>query len=379
MDILNAFRLTSCDFVYFCSYSNTPMNKRLKYHKWLLPAGFLFGMVVNIRNYLYNHGIFKSVRFNLPVLSIGNLTVGGTGKTPHTEYLVRLLRNNYKIAVLSRGYGRRTSGYQLANTNSTQENIGDEPLQIYMKYPDVTVAVDESRVDGISKLLTFPNPDVILLDDAYQHRAVTASLNILIVNYHRNIFQDRLLPAGLLREPHNETRRADIVVVSKCPDEISENEMSTIKSGFNLANHQSVYFTKICYKELVHFNNISLSTPMSSIGDNTSVLIVTGIASPMLIETELKRYTSHITLISFPDHHQFTDSDIERIDKEFGKLQGESKIIVTTEKDATRLRSMNIESALQSKIFILPIAIEFIKDGKEFDSAIIGHIDSFRK
>src|SRR5574344_2532687 len=155
--------------------------------------------------------------------------------------------------------------------------------------------------------------------------------------------------------------------------------MSTIKSGFNLANHQSVYFTKICYKELVHFNNISLSTPISSIGDNTSVLIVTGIASPMLIETELKRYTSHITLISFPDHHQFTDSDIERIDKEFGKLQGESKIIVTTEKDATRLRSMNIESALQSKIFILPIAIEFIKDGKEFDSAIIGHIDSFRK
>lgn len=355
------------------------MNKRLKYHKWLLPAGFLFGMVVNIRNYLYNHGIFKSVRFNLPVLSIGNLTVGGTGKTPHTEYLVRLLRNNYKIAVLSRGYGRRSSGYQLATPNSTQESIGDEPFQIHMKYPDVTVAVDESRVEGISKLLTYPNPDAILLDDAYQHRAVTPSLNILIVNYHRSIFQDKLLPAGLLREPHNEIRRADIIIISKCPNDISKDEMSAIKSGFNLTNRQSIYFTRICYNELVRFNDTSHTSPISSIGDNTSVLIVTGIASPLLIETELKRYTPHITLISFSDHHQFTDSDIERIDKEFGKLQGESKIIVTTEKDATRLRSMNIESALQSKIFILPIAIEFIKDGKEFDSAIIGHIDSFRK
>lgn len=379
MDILNAFRLTSCDFVYFCSYSNRPMNEKLKYHKWLLPAGFLFGMVVSIRNYFYNHGILKSVRFNLPVLSVGNLTVGGTGKTPHTEYLVRLLRNKYKIAVLSRGYGRRTSGYQLANTNSTQEIIGDEPFQIHMKYPDITVAVDESRVDGISKLLTFPNPDVILLDDAYQHRAVTPSLNILIVNYHRNIFQDKLLPAGLLREPHYETRRADIIVISKCPNDISEDEMSAIKSGFNLTSRQSLYFTRICYNELVHFNGTSHTSPISSIGDNTSVLIVTGIASPMLIETELKRYTSHITLISFPDHHQFTDSDIDRVNKEFAKLQGESKIIVTTEKDATRLRSINIKGELQSKMFILPIAIDFIKDGKEFDAAIMGHIDSLRK
>lgn len=355
------------------------MNERLKYHEWLLPASLLFGMVVNIRNHFYNHGIFKSVRFGLPVLSIGNLTIGGTGKTPHTEYLVRLLRNKYKIAVLSRGYGRHTKGYQLASTNSTQESIGDEPFQIYMKYPDVIVAVDESRVDGISKLLTYPNPDVILLDDAYQHRAVNPSLNILIVNYHRNIFQDKLLPAGLLREPHNETRRADIIVISKCPNDISEDEMSAIKRDFNLTNRQSLYFTRICYNELVHFNDSTQTSRISSIGDNTSVLIVTGIASPMLIETELKKFTSHISLLSFPDHHQYTDSDIERIDKEFGKMQGESRIIVTTEKDATRLRSMNIEGTLQSKIFILPIAIDFIKDGKEFDAAIIEHIDSFRK
>ncbi len=379
MDILNAFYNTSCDFVYFCSYVSIPMNKRLKFHKWLLPASLFFRIIVDIRNYLYNRGIFKSVRFGLPVLSIGNLTIGGTGKTPHTEYLVRLLRNNYKIAVLSRGYGRCTRGYQLAGQDSTQESIGDEPFQIHKKYPDITVAVDESRVDGISKLLTYPNPDVILLDDAYQHRAVTPSLNILIVNYHRNIFLDKLLPAGLLREPHYEIRRADIIVISKCPDDISKDEMSALKSSFNLKSYQSVYFTKICYKELVHFNDTFHTAPISYIEENTSVMVLTGIASPALIEAELKKYTSDITLLSFPDHHQFTDSDIEKIEKEFAKLKGNSKIIVTTEKDATRLGSMNIDKAIQSQMFILPIAIEFIKSGDDFNATIIEHIDSFKK
>lgn len=379
MYILNAFSLTSCDFVYFCSYSNSPMNNKLKYHNWLLPASLIYGMIIDIRNHLYNHGIFKSVSFDLPVLSIGNLTVGGTGKTPHTEYLIRLLRNNYKIAVLSRGYGRCTNGYQLAGPDSTQESIGDEPFQIHKKYSDITVAVDESRVDGISKLLTSNDPDVILLDDAYQHRSVTPSLNILNVNYHRNIFQDKLLPAGLLREPNTEIRRADIIVISKCPDDISEDEISTIKSDFNLKSNQSIYFTRICYKELVQFKNPSLTVPISSIGEKTSVLIVTGIASPALIETEFRKYTSDITLLSFPDHHQYTDNDIERIGKEFSKLKGNSKIIVTTEKDYTRLKSMNIDQDIQSKLFILPIAIEFIKEGEKFDTDIISHIDSFKK
>lgn len=355
------------------------MNEKLKYIKWLLPTSLFFRMIVIIRNYLYNRGIIKSVRFNLPVLSIGNLTVGGTGKTPHTEYLIRLLRNNYKIAVLSRGYGRITKGYQLASPNSTQESIGDEPLQIYKKFADITVAVDEKRVDGILKLLIYPNPEVILLDDAYQHRAVTPSLNILIVNYHRNIFHDKLLPAGLLREPYNEIRRADIIVVSKCPDDISEADMYKLQNEFNLKSNQRLYFTTICYKELMCFNNITHTIPISSIKEDTSILIVTGIASPMLIEAEFKKHTSHITLLSFPDHHQFTDSDIYTIGKEFAKLKERSKIIVTTEKDATRLSSMNIDQTLQSKIFILPIAIEFIKDGESFDAAIINHIDSFVK
>lgn len=354
----------------------------IKINEWMLPLSWLYGLGVRLRNHLFELGILKSRSFDIPVISVGNITVGGSGKTPHVEYLIMLLKNNCKVAVLSRGYKRKSKGFVLADAETRMTDIGDEPYQMKTKFPDIYVAVDKNRCHGIDMLTsgeTTKDTDVILLDDAFQHRYVKPGINILLVDYHRLIIYDKLLPAGRLREPQSGKARADIVIVTKCPKDLKPMEYRVIIKAMNLYPYQQLFFTSLDYDDLYSvFGNTK--RPLDSIKRTDNILLLTGIASPKQLANDISEYTSNITQLNFPDHHQFTAKDIERINSTFSNMPS-PKIIITTEKDTARLADMDgLSDDVRQSLYKLPIRVKFMLDQEdEFNNKIIGYVQKNSK
>ncbi|MBQ5982519.1 MAG: tetraacyldisaccharide 4'-kinase [Prevotella sp.] len=349
----------------------------IKTSPWLIPLSWFYGMGVGLRNKLFELGVLKTRSFDIPVISVGNITVGGSGKTPHVEYLVRLLKDKAKVAVLSRGYKRQTKGFVLANDQSTVEEIGDEPLQMKQKFGDIYVAVDEDRCHGIDTLTSdndTKDVDVILLDDAFQHRYVKPGINILLVDYHRMIFQDKLLPAGRLREPVEGKKRADIVIITKCPKDLRPMDYRVLTNEMGLLAYQSLYFTTLSYENLKPLFGGDERT-LDSISQDEHVLLLTGIATPQQIITDLQPYCNHIQPLTFGDHHQFTEKDIANINETFSSMPS-PKMIITTEKDACRLEKISgLNEQVRKSIYILPIHIEFMLEQEEsFTNKILSYV-----
>lgn len=349
----------------------------IKINEWLLPLSWLYGLGVRLRNKLFELGILKSRSFDTPVISVGNITVGGSGKTPHVEYIISQLKDKMKVAVLSRGYKRKSKGYVLADENTDMKAIGDEPFQIKNKFKNIYVAVDKDRCHGIERITTdedTKDTDVILLDDAYQHRYVKPGINILLIDYHRLIIYDKLLPAGRLREPQNGKSRADIVIITKCPKDLKPMEYRVIIKAMNLYPYQNLYFTTLEYDELRPIY-CGENRRLDSISENDNILLLTGIASPKQMIYDLKQYTKNITPLTYADHHQFTNKDIEHINETFKSMPA-PKIIITTEKDNSRLFGMKgLSDDVRHNIYVLPIRIKFMLDKEEeFNNKIIGYV-----
>ena len=336
-----------------------------------------YGIGTKLRNTLYNWQWFSSKSYPLPVICVGNLAVGGTGKTPHTEYLINLLQDvGLRVATLSRGYKRHTKGYLKATPQSTVQDIGDEPWQLLHNHPDITVAVDEDRCHGIEQLMQEqPKIDVILLDDAFQHRAVKAGLNILLTDYHRLYTRDMLLPAGRLRESKAGAQRAHIVVVTKCPAQLSEAEANDIKAELQLMPHQQLYFSTIAYAQP---QPVFDASPWPQDIDATyTLLALTGIAHPEPMVDYLKTITPHVEHIAFADHHDFTAKDLQQIQQAFAQLP-EKKLIITTQKDAARLQSLasQLAPAIQQHLYALPIQVQILHHQQTaFNQAITDFIN----
>ena len=347
-------------------------------NEWLLPLSWFYGLGVGIRNQLFNIGLLKQHDYDIPIISVGNITVGGSGKTPHVEYLIRLLKDKVKVAVLSRGYKRKSHGYVLADNESTVQDIGDEPYQMKKKFADVHIAVDKKRVNGIERLTgdaQTNDTDVILLDDAFQHRYVKPGINILLVDYHRLIIYDKLLPAGRLREQQSGKNRADIVIVTKCPKDLKPMEFRVLTKAMNLYPYQSLFFTTIEYDKLKPL--FATEKPLldkCELADK-HIMLLTGIASPKQMIVDMKPHVKEITPLTFADHHRFKNKDIVNINDTFHTIEGE-KIIVTTEKDATRLEQIEgLSEEVRQNLYVLPIKVKFmLNQEEEFNNKIIDYV-----
>ena len=346
-------------------------------NKKLRPLSWLYGLGVGFRNFLFETGILKSQTYATPVISVGNITVGGTGKTPHVEYLIRLLKDKTNLAVLSRGYKRKSSGFVLADNNTTIYDIGDEPFQMKQKFPNITVAVDKKRTRGINRLIkgeAGKDIDVILLDDAFQHRYVTPGINILLVDYHRLIIYDELLPSGRLREGAGSKNRADIVIITKCPVNMKPMEFRVLTKAMALYPYQQLYFSTYTYEGLERLDGQECTGGLESLADK-HVLLVTGIASPEQMKLDLQSYAKDIRPLAFADHHQFKEKDIRLINETFSELPS-PKCIVTTEKDAVRLRTVEgLRDEVLQHFYVLPIRIKLMLDQeKSFNKHIIDYV-----
>lgn len=329
--------------------------------KILFPFAILYGLITSIRNFLFDKGILKSYSFDLPMIAVGNLSVGGTGKTPQIEYLIRLLSKKYKVATLSRGYKRKSEGFVLADANANATILGDEPFQFFQKFPQIQVAVDANRKNGIEQLLSQTSkPEVILLDDAYQHRKVKAGFYILLTAYGDIYADDFMLPTGNLRESSSGSERADVVVVTKCPPDLPEAEQLLIKKKLNLATHQELFFSCIAYDEYIYSENKKLA--VADIKEETKLLLA-GIAKPEPFFAYLKN--SKDVCLTYPDHHHFSENDIQEIR---GKAQ--DAIIITTEKDYVRLKG----SLPSEQLFYLPIQSKLLSNADLFDKIINDYV-----
>lgn len=353
----------------------------LKIFRWLRPVAWLYGVGVELRNKLFDWGWLRSESFSLPVICVGNLAVGGTGKTPHTEYLIRLLRSQrLNVATLSRGYRRKTTGYVLADVQSSVTSIGDEPRQMKAKFPDVRVAVDEDRCHGIRELMKLDKPqvDVVVLDDAYQHRRVKAGLNILLTDYHRLLTDDVLLPAGRLREPAEGKARAQVVVVTKCPEDIKPIDFNIITKKLNLYPWQQLFFTGLRYGRLqpVFPGRVKPSDRQEVLDKSKQVLLVTGIAQPAPLVKEMEERAGNVVHLAFGDHHDFNRRDFQRIEECFDSMQGKPCLVVTTEKDATRLKGHPLlPDRLKAHLYALPVEIKILQNQQlAFNQTIINYV-----
>jgi tetraacyldisaccharide 4'-kinase len=334
-------------------------------------------MVAGLRNEMFNLKILSSRGFDLPVISVGNITVGGTGKTPHTEYIAGLLKPNFKVAILSRGYKRKTRGFYIVETTSKVRQVGDEPLQIKLKFNELTVAVDANRVRGIEKLLTLPQkPDVILLDDAFQHRYVAPGINILLTDYNNLITKDSLLPYGRLRESASNKSRASIIIVTKCPAELKPIDERIITKELEIKPYQNLYFSKIEYGSLMPVFPADVSSQSVVLVEGLTLLMVTGIANASPLKDYLKHGSHDIHEMNFPDHHQYKLKDLDRITTKFESLTSGRKIIVTTEKDMVRFRDFGtVSEIIRKNMYYIPLKISFLNNtGKEFDRKILNYV-----
>jgi tetraacyldisaccharide 4'-kinase len=324
----------------------------------LFPLAVLYGIITSFRNRLYDWKILKSHRFDVHTICVGNLAVGGTGKTPHVEYLIRLLKDQFRIATLSRGYKRKTNGFLIADANSTALDIGDEPLQYKYKNPDLIVSVDANRPNGVKNLLALEHPPkVILLDDAFQHRALKCELNIVVSEYNNVYLRDWMLPAGNLREPKKGIKRADII------------------KDIRPLSHQHLFFTWLKYGELRGFTNPKESIHTLDDLFRYRIVVFTGIGNPEPMVTYLKEYSASVKHIQYPDHHNFTLHDIAAIRNALDAIEGGNKIVVTTEKDAMRLKDADLQDVVNTlPLFVLPIEVDFKDKEQEFNETIINYV-----
>ena len=346
--------------------------------RWLfLPFSLLYALAVYLRNFFYNHGIFKSRTFNLPVISVGNIAVGGSGKSPVTEYLIRLLNNRYHIATLSRGYGRQTKGFLQLTTTTSATDGGDEPVQFKQKFPAITVAVCEDRVKGIEQLRQ--NHDIILLDDAYQHRVVKPGLSILLFDYNRLHELPLLLPAGNLREPRSSKNRADVIIVTKTPANLDNNERQKISRTIRPLPKQQLFFSYLQYGNLLSLHD-GHNKALETITPQTGIIVLTGIAYAEPLLKELQRYTSHIRHIRYPDHHTYTTKNISKLAEIFNAWPYTEKLIITTEKDSQRLRMPEFKQLLNTlPVYYLPVEAHIHQpDEHRFNQLIELYVRKYR-
>lgn len=331
--------------------------------KILFPFAILYGFITSIRNFLFDKGIFKSYSCDIPIIAVGNLSVGGTGKTPQIEYLIRLLSPKCKVATLSRGYKRKSKGFTLADSTSNAENLGDEPFQFFSKFKNIQVAVDTDRKNGIEQLLSQQEkPDVLLLDDAFQHRKVKAGFYILLTSYGDLYSDDFMLPTGNLRESRSGAKRAHVIIVTKCPPSLSIDEKEKIKKFLrnDKGDNQQLYFSYVDYDDFIYSEGESIK--VSEI-KNVDKLLLAGIAKPNPFFAYLQNESDE--KLVFPDHHHFTEKEINEI-----KYKSQNKIIITTEKDFVRLKG----SIPKEKLFYLPIRTSFISESENFDKTIINYV-----
>jgi len=346
----------------------------------LYPFSLVYGAITAIRNFLYNIGIIPSTEFRTPVICVGNITVGGTGKTPHTEYLVRLLSKHFRVASLSRGYKRETRDFRIASASSTVREIGDEPLQIFSKFPEIMVAVDRNRVHGVRKILeTDPDIQVILLDDAYQHRRIKPGFSILLTDHNRLIIKDKMLPYGNLRESASNIDRANIILVTKSPADLSPIDRRIIVKEMNKEPGQNLYFTTVVYEEPVPvFAGTEVNSSPVSFADvkKSGIILLTGIANPLPLKDHLEKYAAEIVHLSYPDHYNYNENDIATACRAYNALKTDTKFIFTSEKDAVRLREFtNIAEPFRTAFYYVPIGIGFLNDDREeFDNLIIEYV-----
>jgi tetraacyldisaccharide 4'-kinase len=337
----------------------------------LLPFSFIYYLVTALRNHLFNIGYSHSFRFDTPVINVGNLRVGGTGKTPHVEYLIRLLKDRYRVATLSRGYGRRTKGFIVADKQSDPRLIGDEPMQYYRRFAkDITVTVCEDRAYAIPQILyEREGTQVVLLDDAYQHRSVSPGLNILLSDFKNPFYRDWLLPSGRLRESRKGASRADIIIISKCPDNLSEPQMKHIMGEVRKYSGESipVFFTSLQYgqPEAVYDHH---TTPAST----ANVLLFSGIADSESLREKVASAYQLAKNIDFSDHHKYSKNDIQTITRAFNEIREENKFILTTEKDMVKLMDHRIKEILSVyPVFYIPVEVYFLNDRQKFDDLVI--------
>jgi tetraacyldisaccharide 4'-kinase len=345
----------------------------------LLPFSLLYGITMWFRNFFYDHNILKVNTFRIPIISVGNLTTGGTGKTPHVEYIIRLLKNEYRVATLSRGYGRKTTGFMVVKSPASTTMIGDEPMQYHSKFKDVLVSVGEDRVAAIESLLrNEPKPEAILLDDAYQHRSVKPGINILLMEYDKIMDVEYPLPGGNLREWKSGMKRADVIIITKSPSILVPLERKRIIEHLKPATHQQIYFSHYKYGEFIKVSGQQGMMFMSSsyyLEKRFTLLVVTGIANPAGLIEHLRRHTDKIEVITFPDHHEYSLRDIKKIQETFNNIANQSKIIVTTEKDAMRLRNPEQEESIKHlPFFYLPIEVVFHNEQEKFDQFIKDYV-----
>lgn len=341
------------------TYALTPV-------KWAYQSGVWF------RNMLYDGNVLKQKSFDIPVISVGNLTIGGTGKTPHVEHIVGLFKDRYNIAVISRGYKRKTKGFILASSTSTPDTIGDEPYQIYRKHGDrIKLAVTKDRIKGIEKILKlFPETNLIVLDDAFQYRKLKPLVSILLLDSNRPIDKDDLLPLGRLREPQHASERADMLIITKCPDRMLPFEYREKSKTVNSLSFQKMFFSSVKYKDLepVFPDYSPYTASLERLTDKDSVLLVTGIAHPRSFVKYFKNYPFKVRIMRFPDHHNFTKKDMKAISSYYSRMEGKKKLIITTEKDAVRLlHNPYYPHRLKPFSFYLPIDVRM-------HSAFEGHI-----
>ncbi len=341
----------------------------------LLPFALVYWAVIALRNWLFDKNILKTAEFGLPLINIGNLSVGGTGKSPMVEYLLVLLKDQFKVATLSRGYKRKTKGYALADDDTTALEIGDEPMQFHLKFPDVPVAVGEQRIEAIPQLLhDKPETQAIILDDAFQHRSIKAGLNILLTDYNNLFTRDFYLPTGDLRDLKSSYRRAEIIVVTKCKPDLSEEEKKKLVKEVAPLPHQHIFFTCIQYGSLYHI----IHKNVTQLDEDTEVLLVSGIASPRPLKKWLEEYSSSYSLLQYADHHIFTIDDLNDIRKRFENIEETKKIILTTEKDAVRL--VKFRQAIEGlPVYVVPIRPHFLfKEEDKFNKLITDFILNFK-
>lgn len=339
----------------------------------LLPFSWLYGVIIRLRNLAYDTGIFSSRSFNIPVISIGNLAAGGAGKSPMAEFIIRLLKDRYRLAVLSRGYGRNTKGYRLVNATDAAIEAGDEPLQFRRKFTGITVAVSEKRVEGIERLQK--NHDVIVLDDAFQHRAVKAGLNILLFDYTRLHDYMLVLPAGNYREPFAGRKRADMIVITKTPEALTMEERALLALRVKPLKHQSLFFSFLRYGNLEPLFS-GQEMQLAELNSKVSVFLITGIANPVPLLEKLKGYSCKIKHYDYPDHHPFSTKNIAKLAEDFNGEAAAQKLIITTEKDAQRLKASELAELLSAlPVYYLPIRAQIHEpDAQKFDNLIENYV-----
>ncbi|HEX5554968.1 MAG TPA: tetraacyldisaccharide 4'-kinase [Chitinophagaceae bacterium] len=343
----------------------------------LFPFSLVYGIITWIRNRLYDKGVLTEIEFDIPTIAVGNLSVGGTGKTPHVEYLIRLLREQFYVATLSRGYNRNTNGYLFADEHATALSIGDEPMQFYRNFPDIAVGVGERRGLALPQLLMdAPDTEVVLLDDAFQHRSIKPGLNIMITEYQRLFTRDHIVPFGRLRESREGYARADCIIVSKCPRTISGREKQKIRREINPLTHQKLFFTTLGYGRCYNF----MTGEPEHILPHSGIIAACGIANPQPFLEYLLTKTDEVKLLRFPDHYYFSLNDLEKMQDGLSQLSSGYKMIVTTEKDAVRLRlHQDRIAAMGLPLYVIPLRIAFLfNEGELFNQYIFDYINNAR-